>query len=379
MAVENKEFIFSQSESNRFEINIFRGNFQHIESKEIRHFALKEKPDLLILRLPVETKKDHYKVFQSGFPALHCDTLVYYFCSLPKLEINQHRNQITFELIDESNVEVLTSLVPVIFEDYKNHYFSNPLLDKDKIIDGYIEWAKSYTSGEAPSKISWLVKKSDEIIGFATCSFNKKKKECEGVLYGVLPSHAGRGIYSDIIRFTQGYFKELGYLKMLVSTQIQNFSVQKVWSREGFVLMEAFDTYHISPLLSSSITEPIKIPFQVSQEEVKNFALTSGDYNDLHFSSEFAQSKGFKGSIAHGMIGSGFLSRYFGVEFPGSGTIILNYSSHYFKPIYPGEKHQWKINFPVFHEKKGFYKAVCLLEDEQEEICAMYHFDLLKK
>src|SRR3546814_5792516 len=57
-----------------------------------------------------------------------------------------------------------------------------------------------------------------------------------------LPEHAGGGLYGDLIRYTQARFRALGYRRMKVSTQVWNLAVQKVWSREGFSLVQAYDT-----------------------------------------------------------------------------------------------------------------------------------------
>jgi hypothetical protein len=48
-----------------------------------------------------------------------------------------------------------------------------------------------------------------------------------------------------MMRFTQSYYQSRRVKKMKVSTQIQNFAVQKAWVKEGFFLEEAFITLHI--------------------------------------------------------------------------------------------------------------------------------------
>ena len=63
---------------------------------------------------------------------------------------------------------------------------------------------------------------------------------------------SGGGIYGDLIRHTQADFASRGFSTMLVSTQVNNFAVQKVWAREGFHLFEAWDTYHVNALLSAA-------------------------------------------------------------------------------------------------------------------------------
>jgi predicted acetyltransferase len=239
-----KQVLFSDVDSQRFGINVFRATLNEVDIEKLKAQIKADAIDLIILRLPSATKDQHSNLHQLGFQIIHADTLVYYFCTLNN-EVTSLRNELSFEVISEENNSVLNEIVPVIFKDYTSHYASNPMLDKVKTSAGYIEWAKSYVITANPNRISWLVKSENGIIGFATCSFNQEKKECEGVLYGVMPEASGKGVYTDIIRFTQSYFKNLGYKTMWVSTQIQNYSVQKAWIKENFQLKKAFDTYHI--------------------------------------------------------------------------------------------------------------------------------------
>jgi predicted acetyltransferase len=239
-----KQVLFSDVDSQRFGINVFRATLNEVDIENLKEQINADAIDLIILRLPSASKNQHSELHQLGFQVIHADTLVYYFCTLNN-EVTALRNELSFDVISEENNLVLNEIVPVIFKDYTSHYASNPMLDKEKTAEGYIEWAKSYVTTANPNRISWLVKNGSEIIGFATCSFNQEKNECEGVLYGVMPEASGKGVYTDIIRFTQSYFKNLGFKTMWVSTQIQNYSVQKAWIKESFQLKKAFDTYHI--------------------------------------------------------------------------------------------------------------------------------------
>lgn len=238
------QVLYSDVDSQRFGINVFRATLNEVDIENLKEQIEADEIDLIILRLPSASKDQHSELHQLGFQIIHADTLVYYFCTLNS-EVTSLRNDLNFEVISEENKEILNEIVPIIFKDYTSHYASNPMLDKAKTSEGYIEWAKSYVTTSNPNRISWLVKNGSEIIGFATCSFNQEKNECEGVLYGVMPEASGKGVYTDIIRFTQSYFKNLGFKTMWVSTQIQNYSVQKAWIKENFQLKKAFDTYHI--------------------------------------------------------------------------------------------------------------------------------------
>ncbi len=368
---------YSDVESNRFNLNIYRAKLEDVKQGILKKELINNNADLLILRLPSANKNVHSKLLNIGFEVIHADTLVYYIVNLSTHEVKPLRNDLTFEIIDDSNISVLKEIIPIIFQDYQNHYFSNPILDKEKITEGYIEWASSYYS--QTGKISFLVKKEGQVAGFATCSFDAEKQESEGVLYGVMPNFAGKGIYSDMIKFTQQYFKDKGFRSMWVSTQIQNYSVQKAWLNEGFFLKKSFETYHINSLLNYSIEPKQVFEFKVTAKDIDDFAHFSGDKNALHFDDSYAIDMGFKGRIAHGMIFQSYLSKFFGVNYPGKGTIFLRNANMFLAPIYPDLRYTCEISTYSKDKSTGIIKVVAKVLSEKNEICAISYNDLMNK
>lgn len=242
---------YSQIESNRFGINVFRSKTNELNIEKLEQELNDNNVDLLILRIPTTTKQQHHKLLNLKYKVLHADSLVYYKHKLIKdsnmvLENNKPFNGLIFKPINNENAVVLNKIIPIIFNNYQNHYYSNPYLDRKKINEGYIEWAKSYIDNSV-DKIGWLVfdSISGEICAFATCSHEQENQLCEGILYGVMPNFSGKGTYSSLIKFTKEYFAQLGYSDMIVSTQLQNYAVQKVWHRENFVLFNSWETYHL--------------------------------------------------------------------------------------------------------------------------------------
>lgn len=368
---------YSELESKRFNMKIHRASVEEVEPSKIKQSVLGENSDILILRVPSTSKGNHSLLQKTGFPFIHADTLVYYECDFEKYNPNGLKNNLTFEQIDSSNKTFLEHIVPDIFVGYQNHYFSNPLLDKSDIMKGYIEWSQGYCTSDE-GKISWYVKKNENIIGFATCSFDVSTRICEGVLYGVLSEHSGGGVYSDIIRFTQSYFLKNGYRKMLVSTQVQNFAVQKVWTREGFFIKQSYDTYHVLAMLNFSTDFTRISNFSISEEEVDKFADFSGDYNPIHFDNQYAIQSGFKSKITHGMIFQSYLSKYFGTEYPGHGSIFIGNNNIFLQPLYVDETYKLSVT-PFEIRPNGLHRIVAIVRDANNQICSVSYNELLKK
>jgi hypothetical protein len=222
-----------------------------------------------------------------------------------------------------------------------------------------------------------LVKRNNQNIGFATCSI--ENGEAEGVLYGVMPEASGGGVYSDIIRFTQGFMKDLGVNIMKVSTQVQNYAVQKVWSREGFFITKSLATIHINSLLSYSHFPTIDFEICINNDDIKNFGDISGDINPIHFNDVFARENGFEQRIAHGLIANSEMSKYFGMEFPGNGTLFMSYYYKFLTPLYPNRKYNVVITVPFFDKIKNIYKCLVKIYDTDNNLCLFAYNDLIKK
>lgn len=238
----------SPLDSNRFGLRIFRGNVEQINEQHLLSTILKENIDIAIIRLPSEKQFQISRLDKTGLPYIVADTLVYYYVDLSKYSPKELKNQsLMFVECYPEHAGIISGLVERIFPDYTNHYYSNPFLKKADILEGYKEWAQNYAVG-TPGRISWYVKRDEHTIGFVSCAYDQN--ECEIVLNGVVPEASGKGVYGDIIRFTQQYFKNMGCQVMKISTQIQNYAVQKVWSREGFVIRKAYSTIHINAFMN---------------------------------------------------------------------------------------------------------------------------------
>lgn len=73
---------------------------------------------------------------------------------------------------------------------------------------------------------------------------------------------------------------------------------------------------------------------QVTAADVKAFAMVTHDYNPAHLDNEYADGSQFKGVIAHGMWAAGLISALLGTKFPGVGTIYLNQSLSFRRPVH---------------------------------------------
>jgi 3-hydroxybutyryl-CoA dehydratase len=88
------------------------------------------------------------------------------------------------------------------------------------------------------------------------------------------------------------------------------------------------------------LNQKYKHSFAYTQKQVDEFARVTGDDNPVHLDEEFASKTIFKKRIAHGMLGASILSKVFGTLFPGNGTIYLNQTLNFLRPMYVDEAYE---------------------------------------
>jgi acyl dehydratase len=95
-----------------------------------------------------------------------------------------------------------------------------------------------------------------------------------------------------------------------------------------------FEDFHAGQVFTSGKTI-------LSKEDIAQFANLTGDWNKLHVDSEYAESRGFEGIIAHGMLTLSIaLGLWHSLDLT-NGTIVAfaGLSNVSFKaPVYPGSK-----------------------------------------
>ncbi|MFZ5736641.1 MAG: bifunctional enoyl-CoA hydratase/phosphate acetyltransferase [Pseudomonadota bacterium] len=75
----------------------------------------------------------------------------------------------------------------------------------------------------------------------------------------------------------------------------------------------------------------------LTYRDIELFAVMSGDVNPMHVDAAFAKSDHFHQVVAHGMWGGSLISTLLGTQLPGPGTIYLDQSLRFVKPVLLGD------------------------------------------
>ena len=174
----------------------------------------------------------------------HADTLMYYRCDLSR----QRRQSslvdgFTAHTAEPSDSSVIARLVHETFDEYGNHYRTNPLLAAHRIAEGYVEWAL-HTAFEIPNTRAVLVRDVDGVAqGFAVTSGGPSP---ELLLTGVRSEVRRRGVYTSMLAAELSRVAGSRRDAFYASTQAQNLGSQRAWISLGFRLELVLNTVHVT-------------------------------------------------------------------------------------------------------------------------------------
>ncbi|MBK7136178.1 MAG: bifunctional enoyl-CoA hydratase/phosphate acetyltransferase [Rhodocyclales bacterium] len=105
-------------------------------------------------------------------------------------------------------------------------------------------------------------------------------------------------------------------------------------------------------------------------QDIQLFAIMSGDVNPSHVDPEYAKSSMFREVVAHGMWGGALISTVLGTQFPGPGTIYVDQTLHFSRPVGLGDTITVMVTATrkFDHNHHILFDCVCTNQDGQKVI-----------
>ncbi|HEY3074810.1 MAG TPA: GNAT family N-acetyltransferase [Burkholderiales bacterium] len=177
---------------------------------------------------------------RAGFQVM--DTLVYFSRGLDD-DVPPDQGMVAVREAASGEHRAVKEVARRAFAGYFGHYHADARLERRQCDELYVDWAERSCLSREVADTVLVAAHAGEIVAFATLRLNDQE-EGEGVLFGVAPQAQGRGIYRALMTGAMRWFKARGRSRMLVSTQITNIAVQKVWTRLGFEPASSWHTFH---------------------------------------------------------------------------------------------------------------------------------------
>ena len=240
----NMKVQISKLDSERFGINVAKAvDFSQSDLDEINTFCNTENIDLIIARVSTNDIAIAQKLEDDDYRLM--DTLVYYKFDYAKKPAPPNIDSYYVENVS-GNVNAASEISDIArqaFHGYFGHYHADPRLDKAICDDIYVDWA--YRSCVDPEVSSAVLAAfvDEEIAGFITLK-TRSAGLGEIVLNGVSPKHQKRRVYQSLVFSGMDWLHDRSMNQVIVSTQLNNISVQKVWARLGFEMDHSYYTFH---------------------------------------------------------------------------------------------------------------------------------------
>jgi GNAT superfamily N-acetyltransferase len=232
---------FSEIDSARFGVRVARAHIVLDHLPRVLDFCATERIDLLIARCATSDLVAAQDMETKGF--LLMDTLVYYSFDLLKKEIPRDPCEIRVRRLQPGDEAEIPKLASAAFKGYLGHYHADPRLNSSQCDEAYRSWAeRSCTTDQAADEVL-VAEIGGKVAGFATLRLNSPQ-EVEGLLFAVAPESQGKGICRLFMIRSLQWCRAQGAERMVISTQVTNVSMQKVWCRTGFEPSHSYYTFH---------------------------------------------------------------------------------------------------------------------------------------
>jgi phosphate acetyltransferase/phosphate butyryltransferase len=106
----------------------------------------------------------------------------------------------------------------------------------------------------------------------------------------------------------------------------------------------------------------------LTSEDVKLFAVMSGDVNPAHVDAEYARSDLFHKIIAHGMWGGALISTLLGTKLPGPGAIYLGQTLGFLNPVVLGDIVTARVTVAAKDPEKHRITLECRCTNQKGEL-----------
>jgi acyl dehydratase len=125
------------------------------------------------------------------------------------------------------------------------------------------------------------------------------------------------------------------------------------------------------------------IAHTVTREDVQQFADLTGDRNPLHVDEEFARHSMFGKPIAHGIFGAGLISAVLGLKLPGPGSLYMDQSLRFKKPVFIGDTLTATAEIIDLNPEKYRVRLATTCTNQEGAVViegeALLHFKILEK
>ena len=124
------------------------------------------------------------------------------------------------------------------------------------------------------------------------------------------------------------------------------------------------------PISEISIGDVATYTKTCTEDDIKLFAVVSGDVNPIHLDANYAATTQFGQQIAHGMYTGALVSAALAIELPGPGTIYMGQEIKFKAPVFIGDTITVNLEVEAIREDKAIVTLACTCTNQHEKVVA---------
>lgn len=243
---ESVEVTYSPAESEGLGIRVGRahaGVHTRFAAAELPELFRDTGFDLIIFRYPSNEIQVNSYLAKAGLVSWQADTLIYASKKIEtEADCDKRGIDMTLESVrvDEIDPE-LEDIMTVTFDDYPNHYASNPSFEPLGAVP-YIDWLRRDIK-EGRQKCWKLRNEKNENVGFIACALEGDRMEV--TVGGFRPEFQGRGYYEQMLIIMSRFALEARCREIAMPTQSGNIGVLRTWGRQGILNVLSINTVYV--------------------------------------------------------------------------------------------------------------------------------------
>lgn len=117
----------------------------------------------------------------------------------------------------------------------------------------------------------------------------------------------------------------------------------------------------------------------ITETDIILYSGISLDINPVHINENYAAETFFKKRIAHGMLSAGLISAVLGTKLPGEGSIYLEQSLKFIKPVFINDTITAMAEVIELHDEKNIVVLSTICKNQKDEIVLEGQAKILKK
>jgi hypothetical protein len=197
---------------------------------------------LLIARCPTVELTTAHALEAAGGQVM--DVLVYYRFDFNRVAMPTDDSPLACRLARPEDALAVATIARPMFKGYAGHYHADPRLDPSACDEVYASWAERSCRSRDVADAVILLTQGEAMLAFAALRLTGAE-EAESVLGGVAVGAQKRGLYRVLFVRELEWCRAQRVRYLVISTQIGNVAVQKVWSRLGLEPAHSYLTFHV--------------------------------------------------------------------------------------------------------------------------------------